>query len=158
MKSFFKTVLAVIVGLFIVGVMSTLFFTCTMVTALVGSSDTSSTKSSQPGDFMLLKINGEVSEVPPSMPFSFDVLGGLTMNQDLSLRGYLNAIAIAKQDPNIVGIYVNTDGMTASPASYEAIHDALVDFKTSGKWIVAYNDNDIYLKNKYFHNPLLHLE
>lgn len=141
MKSFFKTVLAVIVGLFIVGLMSTLFFTCTMVSALVSTSETSNAKSSQPGDFLLLKINGEVSEVPPSMPFSFDILGGLTMNQDLSLRGYLNAIAIAKQDPNIVGIYVNTDGMTASPASYEAIHDALADFKTTGKWIVAYNDN-----------------
>ena len=90
---------------------------------------------------MLLKINGPVTEIPASMPFNFDLLGGITKNQELSLRGYLNAIACAKADPNIAGIYLNTDGMSAAPASYEAIHDALVDFRASGKWIIAYNDS-----------------
>ncbi|MBO6013742.1 MAG: signal peptide peptidase SppA [Bacteroidales bacterium] len=140
MKSFLKTVLAVMVGLFAMSVLSMLFFTCSMVASLATSSGSAADKS-EPGDVMYLKINGEVTEVPPSMPFTFDMLGGFQMNQDLSLRGYLNAIAIAKQDPNIVGIYLNTDNMTAAPASYEAIHDALVDFRSSGKWIIAYNDN-----------------
>lgn len=148
MKSFIKTVIAVMVGLFATAVLSTILLTCTMVASLAGASDSSSAKTSQPGDFLLLKINGEVTEIPPSMPFNFDMLGGFSMAQDLSLRGYLNAIAIAKQDPNIVGIYLNTDDMTASPASYEAIRNALVDFKTSGKWIVAYNDN--YSVGQYY--------
>lgn len=147
MKSFFKTVLAVMVGLFLMGVISTLFFTCSMIASLA-SSEGSAGKTSTPGDVMYLKINGEVTEVPPSMPFAFDVMSGLKMNQDLSLRGYLNAIAIAKNDPNIVGIYLNTDGMTAAPASYEAIHDALADFRTSGKWIIAYNDG--YSLGQYY--------
>ncbi|MBP5214093.1 MAG: hypothetical protein J6032_05700, partial [Bacteroidales bacterium] len=121
MKSFLKTVLAVMVGLFAMSVLSMLFFTCSMVASLATSSGSAADKS-EPGDVMYLKINGEVTEVPPSMPFTFDMLGGFQMNQDLSLRGYLNAIAIAKQDPNIVGIYLNTDNMTAAPASYEAIH------------------------------------
>lgn len=141
MKSFLKTVLAVIVGLSLTAALSFILLTCSVIASIASSSDNSTAKVSQPGDVLILKINGEVSEVPASMPFSFDLLGGLTMNEDLSLRGYLNAIAIAEQDPNIVGIYLNTDGMSASPASYEAIHDALNAFKASGKWVVAYNDN-----------------
>lgn len=148
MKSFLKTVLAVMVGLFATAVLSTLIATCAMVVSMATAGDSGSVAQSKPGDFMLLKINGEVTEVPPSMPFTFDILGGLTMNEDLSLRGYLNAIAIAKQDPNIVGIYLNTDGMTAAPASYEAIRNALVDFKQSGKWIISYNDN--YTQGQYY--------
>ncbi len=147
MKSFFKTVLAVMVAMFLMGVISTLFFTCTMIASLAGS-ESGTGKSSTPGDVMYLKINGEVTEIPPSMPFAFDVMSGFSMNQDLSLRGYLNAIAIAKNDPNIVGIYLNTDGMSAAPASYEAIHYALIDFRSSGKWILSYNDN--YSLGQYY--------
>ncbi len=117
-----------------------MFLTCTMIASLAGS-ESSTGKVSKPGDVMYLKINGQVNEVPPSMPFAFDVMSGLSMNQDLSLRGYLNSIAIAKNDPNIVGIYLNTDGMSAAPASYEAIRDALTDFRSSGKWIISYNDS-----------------
>lgn len=140
MKSFLKTVLAVMVGLFATMVVSMFLLTCSMVASLA-SGDGGTAKQSHPGDVMYLKINGEVTEVPPSMPFVFDVMNGLSKTQDLSLRGYLNAIAIAKNDPNIVGIYLNTDGMSAAPASYEAIHDALADFRESGKWIIAYNDS-----------------
>lgn len=147
MKQFFKMVLAVIVGLMIIGIINSMFFMCSMV-AMIAGSDTNTAQLSKEGDVMILKINGEVTEVPPSMPFAFDFLNGLTRNQDLSLRGYLNAIKCAKEDKNIVGIYLNTDGMSGAPASYEAIHDALIDFKAAGKWIVAYNDN--YSFSQYY--------
>lgn len=141
-NGFLKTVLAVIVGMIIMGIISTMFTTCVFM-GIISAASTSgeTTVSTKSGDVMLLKINGEVTEVPPSMPFVFDMMGGISLSENLSLRGYLNAIDCAKQDPNIVGIYLNTDDMSASPASYEAIHDALVDFRASGKWIIAYNDN-----------------
>lgn len=148
-NGFLKTVLAVIVGMIIVGIISTMFTTCVFMGIVSAASSTGETTvSTKPGDVMLLKINGEVTEVPSSMPFAFDMLGGVSLSESLSLRGYLNAIACAKQDPNIAGIYLNTDDMTASPASYEALHDALVDFRTSGKWIIAYNDN--YSLGQYY--------
>ncbi len=147
MKSFLKTVLAVVVGLFIMGILSMMFFTCTMVASL--SSTQKEVQVSKPGDIMFLKLNGFVAEVPPTMPFSFDAMSGFSMDTNMSLRGCLNAIAVAKNDPNIVGIYLNTDGMQANPATYEAIHDALADFRaSSGKWIVAYNDN--YSLGQYY--------
>ncbi|MBO4754613.1 MAG: signal peptide peptidase SppA [Bacteroidales bacterium] len=141
MNSFWKTVLAVIVGTLIVSLISCMFTTCVFVGMIASSSSADKGAKTSEGDVMLLKINGPVTEIPSSMPFAFDILGGITKNQELSLRGYLNAIACAKADPNIAGIYLNTDGMSAAPASYEAIHDALVDFRASGKWIIAYNDS-----------------
>ena len=143
MNSFWKTVLAVIVGTLCVSIISGLFTTCVFVgmIASTSASDSAPTRVKE-GSVMLLKINGPVTEIPSSMPFSYDLLSGdFSKSQDLSLRGYLNAIACAKAEPNIVGIYLNTDGMTAAPASYEALHDALADFRASGKWIIAYNDS-----------------
>ena len=136
------------VGLFATSVLGTFLLTCTMISSLAMADGSASSVSTQPGDVMFLKINSEVTEVPPSQPFSFDMMGGFSMNRELSLRGYLNAISIAKVDPNIAGIYLNTDGMTASPATYEALHDALADFRTTGKWIIAYNDN--YSLGQYY--------
>lgn len=143
MKSFLKTVAAVMVGLFATVVFSVLFLTCSVIGSLATAPK--STTTSQPGDVLFLKINGEISEIPSDSPFAALLNEG---NMPLSLRGYLNAIAIAKQDPNIVGIYLNTDGMAGGPATFEAIHDALVDFRTSGKWVVSYNDN--YSLGQYY--------
>ncbi len=147
-NGFWKTVLAVIVGSIIMSLISGLFTTCAFI-GMVSSMDTEKAPvTTKPGDIMLLKINGELTEIPSTMPYALDLLSGISMTQNLSLRGYLNAIACAKQDNNICGIYLNTDGMTGSPASYEALHDALVDFRASGKWVIAYNDN--YSLGQYY--------
>lgn len=132
------------VGLFVTFVCSILFFTCSLIGMAAGSGSEGA-ESSEPGDVMFLKINSEVTEIPSESPFAALLNDGV---QQLSLRGYLNAIAVAKLDPNIVGIYLNTDGMAASPASVEALHDALADFRTSGKWIVSYNDS--YSTGQYY--------
>ena len=146
---FWKTVLAVIVGSIIMSLISGLFTTCAFVGMITSMDTESAPVVTKKGDIMLLKINNEVSEVPSSMPFALDMLGGISVNEGLSLRGYLNAIECAKNDDNICGIYLNTDGMSASPATCEAIHDALVDFRQStGKWIIAYNDN--YSLGQYY--------
>lgn len=136
MKSFVKMVVAVMVGLFVTVLCSIFFFTCAVVGSMSSTNNTAT--SSKAGDVLFLKINGEIAEVPSESPFAALLSNG---EIPLSLRGYLNAIAIAKQDPNIVGIYLNTDGMAGAPATLEALHDALADFRNSGKWIVAYNDS-----------------
>ncbi len=141
-------VLAVIVGTLLVGIICTMFTTCVFVGMAAAASSEETGTTTKPGDVMLLKINSEVSEIPSSMPFAIDALGNFSMVDGLSLRGYLNAIEAAKKDPNITGIYLNTDGMEAAPATYEALRNALVDFKSAGKWIIAYNDS--YTTGQYY--------
>lgn len=146
--SFLKMVLAVIVGTIIVSIISTMFTTCVFMGMVAAASTEETTTSTKPGDVMLLKINNEVTEVPAAMPFFIDAVGNFSMESGLSLRGYLNAIESAKQDPNITGIYLNTDGMAGAPATYEALRNALADFKQAGKWIISYNDS--YSTGQYY--------
>ena len=58
------------------------------------------------------------------------------------------AIRIAKDDANISGIYIETDGLSAGIASLGEIRKALIDFKESGKFIYAYSDN--MMQSEYY--------
>ena len=145
MKSFLKTVLAVVVGLGVFMTLIALFFIGSLVSAAISGEGSASTKKN---DVLVLKINGPVNEVEPAVPFNFSILSGFSMNESYSLRGLVRAIDLAKADKNVEGIYLNTDGMAAAPATYEALHDALVDFRAAGKWIVAYNNS--YGTSQYY--------
>ncbi len=58
------------------------------------------------------------------------------------------AIAYAKNDPKVEGIYLNTQYLMTGYASIEEIRESLVDFKESGKWVVAYSGN--YSEGSYY--------
>lgn len=65
-----------------------------------------------------------------------------------TLQNILRAINAAKDDDRIEGIYLKCDGSAAGFATREAISRALVDFKDSGKWIMAYAD--AYMQGDYY--------
>ena len=64
------------------------------------------------------------------------------------LDDILSSIKKAKDNEKIKGICLNAGAFSCSPASLEEIRNALVDFKESGKFIVAYGGN--YLQNTYY--------
>lgn len=65
-----------------------------------------------------------------------------------TLENILRAIRAAKEDSKIEGIYLKCDGSAAGFATREAILNALKDFKSSGKWILAYGDG--YTQGDYW--------
>ncbi|MDE6003184.1 MAG: signal peptide peptidase SppA, partial [Prevotella sp.] len=71
------------------------------------------------------------------------------VGESLGLDDMLSAIRKAKENDDIKGIYIEA-GIFAgdSPASMHAIREALLDFKKSGKWIVAYGDS--YTQATYY--------
>lgn len=148
MKSFFKTVLACLVGIMLAGIISSMFYTCTFI-GLVSALSEGEKTVTKSGDVFILKINGAVSETEPAMPFNFNMLSGFSLNDGTSLRQICQAIDVAETDPNIAGIYLNTDGMLAAPATYEAIRERLARYKNNtGKFIIAYNDQ--FSTGQYF--------
>ena len=147
MKSFLKMVLAAFVGVFLASIASFIFYTCSFI-GIVSSLSSEESVQTKPNDVLCLKINGPVEEVPNAMPFNFDLLSGFALVESCDLRTIIEAIDVAEQDANIAGIYLNTDGMSAQPATCEAIHNRLVQFKNSGKWVIAYNDN--YTLGQYY--------
>lgn len=55
----------------------------------------------------------------------------------VGLDEILSNIRLAKNDDKILGIWLDGGELAMAPASAKAIRDALLDFKQSGKWIIA---------------------
>lgn len=67
-----------------------------------------------------------------SMPYS-----SYAQDETVGLDNILSNIRLAKNDDRILGIWLDGGSLSMAPASAKAIRDALLDFKTSGKWIIA---------------------
>lgn len=76
-------------------------------------------------------------------------LNKLIRGQDkIGLLNLKKAIQQAKQDPNIKGIYLETGFIQAGFSSLQEIRDALIDFQTSGKFVIAYSE--VYTERGYY--------
>jgi len=142
MKDFFKYVAATIVGLIVFGIIMTFFGVLSIVGMISsGQATTNVSKNS----VIVLKLDGIMEEQAGS-----NILGTLTGEQSsaLGLQEILSAIKKAKTNENIKGIYIEGGVLASSPASLQEIRNALLDFKKSGKWIVAYAD--IYTQGTYY--------
>ena len=84
------------------------------------------------------------SAVLSSMPYSSYA------NQDnVGLDDILSNIRLAKNDDRVLGIWLDGAALSMAPASAKAIRDALLDFKQSGKWVIAsaqsYGETNYYV-------------
>lgn len=66
----------------------------------------------------------------------------------LGLHDMVKAIQTAKTDDNIKGIYINAMLVPAGKATSSVLREALIDFKQSGKFIIAYAP--VYTQNAYY--------
>ena len=66
----------------------------------------------------------------------------------VGLDDILSNIRLAKNDDKILGIWLDGAELAMAPASAKAIRDALLDFKQSGKWVIASAKN--YGQTNYF--------
>ena len=143
MKDFFKYMSATVVGLIVF----------TLLTGVIGAmcivgmiASGSSAKDVSENSVMVLNMSGMLDERSES---SFmDELNGGTVGT-IGLDDVLEAIGKAKDNDKIKGIYIEAGMLSAdSYASLAAIRNALLDFKKSGKWIVAYGD--VYTQGTYY--------
>lgn len=143
MKEFFKYVLATIVGFICVtafmGIMSLIMFFSIMAT-----SDTQPTVSD--GSVLRIELNGTVSERATENPFA-ELMGNKALVSQ-GLDDLLKAIKVAKTNDKIKGIYLEGGLLSADFASLEELRKALVDFKQSKKFVVAYADQ--YTQGSYY--------
>lgn len=140
MKEFFKYVLATVVGIIVAGVVI-MFLGVLTLFGLASSSDKDVTI--EDNSVLKLELNGTISErVPESSPLDFlKSINPMGSEDTMGLDEILSAIQKAKENEDIKGIYLLAGSLEAQPATVEAIHDALVDFKDSGKFIISYADN-----------------
>lgn len=133
MKDFFKNVFATMLGLFLFGiVMSFMGFMCLI--GIIASS--SSTTKIEDNSVLVLKLNGSMTEQEEE-----NMMNSLQGISSLSFEGTMKAIKKAKDDDKVAGIYLEAGQFGADLAQAEEIEKALLDFRKSGKWIIAYGEN-----------------
>ena len=64
-------------------------------------------------------------------------VGSRAKQETVGLDQILSNIRLAKNDEKILGIWIDGGELAMAPASAKTIRDALLDFKSSGKWVIA---------------------
>ena len=145
--SFFKQVLATITGVLITGVI--LFFAFIFIIAIVFQASKSDKDAPTPANSVLyLPFDFTITEKSEANPFSDLNLPLGFSDKEIGLNDILAKIKAAKNDQNIKGIYLNPTIVGSGFATLKAIRDALVDFKTADKFIVAYSEG--YSQKAYY--------
>ena len=144
MKSFLKRVLAVIVGICSVGAFATLMF-FVMLGVMLATGDEKQSVS----DNSILRIELTGTVVDRSTPDNpLNQLLGRSNASSQGLDVLIDAIKTAKGDKRIKGIYIEGGTMSSDFATLQELRGALVDFKSSGKFIVSYADS--YTQGAYY--------
>ncbi len=145
MKQFFKFVFASMVGF----VLSTIVIFTILVASIVAIVSSSKDKVDLKENTILhINLNLPITERAASSPFDELDFGPIKGEKKLGLDDILKSIRNAKDDSNIKGIYLDASYMMTGFATIEEIRSALIDFKKSGKFIVAYSE--VYTQGAYY--------
>ena len=127
------------------------FLVCALIGKAMGDMMNTPTTVLEPNTVYRLDLSGVlVEQAAEENPFDglVNELYGKEMIANVGLNDVLSNIALAKENEKVLGIYLKGGNLVASPASAKAIRDALLDFKQSGKFIIAYSDN--YTQTNYY--------
>ncbi|MDO4950179.1 MAG: signal peptide peptidase SppA [Bacteroidales bacterium] len=142
MNDFLKYTLASLLGVVLAGILSVVMSLLVLAgVAASGESEVTIRENS----ILMLNLDGELAERAENIPFSKFLSNGI---ETYGLDDILNSIRKAKENDHIRGIYLQPKSFSASFASLEAIRRALLDFKESGKFVVAYADH--YTQGMYY--------
>lgn len=138
MKQFLKYTLASMLGVIVA---FTLLF---LILLGIGSSLSQSDTAVQIQENSVLKItlNGAILEQSVDNPFNFNIPGIPMDTRNLSqgLDDLMGSIDKASKNPNIKGIYLECGVLETGWSTAEEIRNALLRFKKTGKFILAYGE------------------
>lgn len=150
MKNFFSSMFGSLAALFIYSIIS-IIVCIALVVGIAATSADSDKVETKHNTILELRLQGEIVEriseedmmfANFTMPGQEDVINVQGLNNILaSIRG-------AATDDNIDGIYVRSQMFSAGFSTSKEIRDALLTFKESGKFVVAYADQ--YSQKGYY--------
>jgi protease-4 len=143
MKQFFKFVLATIVGI----ILSTVVLVLVIV-GIVAAAGNDKTVDVDANFILHISIKNPIAERTPNNPLANLSFLGLNGDKSIGLKDILANIKKAKTDDNIKGIFLDESYMLSGQGTTEEIRNSLIDFKKSGKFIVAYSE--VYTKGFYY--------
>lgn len=149
MKAFFRnflaSLLAILTSFFLILLIS--FIIIGGMIASVSSEDQEITKVKD-NSILHIELDRPVVENASDNPFeNFDFSSFQTTGQ-IGIKDVLDNIEKAQKDDRIKGIYLDISIVEAGIATVEDIRNKLIEFKKSGKFIIAYSE--IYTQKAYY--------
>ena len=127
------------------------FLVCGLLGWMMGDMFSTPTTVLEDNTIYRIDMSGELVE-QASEPNPFDALlpelYGKDITSKVGLNDLLNNIALAKNNDKVLGIYLKGGELAVAPASAKALRDALLDFKQSGKFVIAYAES--YSQMNYY--------
>ena len=127
------------------------FLFCGILSLLMGDMMSTPTTVLEENTIYRIDLKGAlVDQAAEENPFDAltSELTGQSSTTTVGLNDLLNNIALAKDNDKILGIYLKGGSLSVAPASAKTLRDALLDFKQSGKFIIAYADS--YSQTNYY--------
>ncbi len=146
MKAFFKMVCASTLGFFIAIFVIGFIFILSLVGIVASIGTHTQAYLPQKNTVLQIDLKGSMNDRIIHNPFA-----SLWRNPDLeqlSMIDIVSAIKKAKENNDIKGIYLKAELLFAGISSVEAVRNALIDFKESGKFVIAYGGN--YSQSAYY--------
>ena len=140
---FFQALLAVVIGGVVTSIFSTMIF-FGVLGAVVSAGEVPAVITDH--SVLCINLDATVEERAENNPF--DKLIGGNYAEAQGLDDILVAIREAKTNSKIEGIYLKGGVLSTEAATIQEIRKALVDFKESGKFILAYAE--IYSQGGYY--------
>jgi len=149
MKSFWGSFLGTLVGVFVTFLFIFLIFVGIIFSSVSQlSKKADKTISVKRNSVLHMTFDNEIPERSSNNPLSNFSFDGNFEKMPVGLNDILGNIEKAKGDDNIKGIYLDISSIPAGIATVEEIRNALIDFKTSGKFILAYSEG--YSQGAYY--------
>ena len=147
MKDFFKFVFASMIG-FILSFFVVFLLLIALITAMVSSAGNDGKVTIASNSVLHVSLDYPIKERTDKNPFADLSLLGLESKKTLGLNEILANIEEAKSDDRIKGIYLDVSSLSSGMATIEEVRGALIDFKKSGKFIIAYSE--VYTQGAYY--------
>jgi protease-4 len=145
MKNFFVYMLATVAGIIVASI---LLFLLTMgiLSAIIASQD----KAVEIDDHTVLQLTFDrpVHDRKSSLPVLVYNITSFRTNSQIGLNDVLENLRKAAKDEHISGIFLDLSGLDAGIATVEEIRNALLEFKKTGKFIIAYSSS--YSQKAYY--------
>lgn len=146
MKQFFKFMFASMVGTLLLMLIGGLVSMVLMITLIAGAQ-----KEAAPikeNSVLQIKLDHPVYDRTSSNPFENFDFGNMKSFNSPGLADILKELKLAAEDEKIKGIFLDLSEINAGMATIEEIRNALITFKESGKFIMAYSEG--YSQSAYY--------
>ena len=147
MKQFFKFVFASMLGMILTLILGVLILVG-IIGGIVASASSQPVVSVKNNSVLHIELKEEIRDRSSNNPFENFDFNTFQTKSVLGLNDIKESIEKAKTDDKVKGIFLNVSSVKTGMANLEEIRRALIDFKESDKFIIAYSEG--YSQGAYY--------